>query len=117
MQKFEAAREGAYPKKFVNFTDALEFVRNTPVSADGTRPWIRIDRNPILGSFMMIGGRCDSINAPEPEFVTAEVGNAMHYGWKCDDKGIIAYGDTKKEATEAWQKALVAEIHTGGSWL
>jgi len=64
---FEAARVrrddrgkelAEYPQSFVDLAEALAYVRETPVSNDGVRPWIRNLSSPrMLGSFLMVGGR------------------------------------------------------------
>ncbi len=64
---FEAARVrrddqgkelAEYPQNFVDLVEALEYVRDTPVSNDSVRPWIRNLSSPrMLGSFLMVGGR------------------------------------------------------------
>lgn len=66
---FEAARVlrddqgkelAEYPQTFVELAGAQEYVRDTPVSNDGVRPWIRNLSSPrMLGSFLMVGGRLD----------------------------------------------------------
>ncbi len=63
---FEAARvrraDGQevpdYPQSFNSLADAEQYVANTPVSNDATRPWIRnATPSRISGTFLMVGGR------------------------------------------------------------
>lgn len=63
---FEAARvrrvDGQevpdYPQPFKLLADAEQYVADTPVSIDGTRPWIRdATTSRIADSFLMVGGR------------------------------------------------------------
>jgi len=49
---------------------------------------------------------------PEPEFVTAEISDSTTaYGWKCSDKNIIVFGDTKQEAKDNYKKAWESEFN------
>lgn len=55
---YEAAKEGASPKRFDRIEDAWAYVRGSPLSRDGNRPWIRkVDGNKISNTFIMIGGQ------------------------------------------------------------
>ena len=64
--RFEAARvrcvDGQevpdYPQPFNLLADAEHYVADTPISNDGTRPWIRdATTSRIADSFLMVGGR------------------------------------------------------------
>lgn len=52
-----------YPQIFDDLPGAQEYVRDTPVSNDGVRPWIRDLSSPrTQGSFLMVGGRLMKLN-------------------------------------------------------
>lgn len=47
--------------------------------------------------------------APKPEFVTAEFERFTAFGFKCVKHGVIAFGNTEKEAVSLWFEAYKSE--------
>ena len=64
-----------YPQCFENIQDAQNYVKGTPVSADGNRPWIRDITKPAIGQFLMSGGKevSSSVVAKERLYRTARI--------------------------------------------
>lgn len=53
----EQGKEAAdYPQCFEDLPNALDYVKGTPVSKDGNRPWIRDTTKPAIGQFLLVGG-------------------------------------------------------------
>lgn len=47
---------------------------------------------------------------PVPEFRTAAVKGGIAYGWRCEAEGILAYGDSKREAQANWVESYKGEL-------
>lgn len=58
VRKFEDKEIAAAPARFGRLADAMESIAGTPVSADGTRPWVRdCTERESRRQFIVIGGR------------------------------------------------------------
>ena len=49
---------------------------------------------------------------PAPKFVSAPTEYGAAYGFKCEGKGILVYGNTESEARDAWRAAYISEYCT-----